>query len=32
MIWGMLVDDFMLHGPTKKKCGEEASTFMDLTI
>jgi hypothetical protein len=31
LIWGM-VDDFMVHGPTKQKCGEGFTAFMDLTV
>jgi hypothetical protein len=31
LIRGM-VDDFLVHGPTKKKCGEGFSAFMDLTV
>jgi hypothetical protein len=31
LIWGM-VDDFMVHGPTKAKCGKAFSEFMDLTV
>jgi hypothetical protein len=31
LIWGM-VDDFLIHGPTKEKCGRAFSEFMDLTV
>jgi hypothetical protein len=31
LIRGM-VDDFLVHGPTKRKCGEGFSAFMDLTV
>ena len=31
LILGM-VDDFFVHGPTKEKCGEAFSEFIDLTV
>ena len=31
LIWGM-VDDFKVHGATKRKCDEGFSAFMDLTV